>query len=326
MKIKKFIKREEGAVAIIAALAFIFISAFSGLVVDMGTAYMKASACQNAADAASYASGTLLPVKVEDNAGIQTVKNKAVEYVIKNGFNEANVVSVELEDVSAGTYNSVRVILTSDVAYSFGPIVGINGTTVNKDAKVKLEPVTSTFGAVPLGIETGRFATILTTTQGKNLVIKYGGGDGTEGFFGALDLDGVKGGGAKDFGSWLAFGYGGSLSIGTVLPVEPGNMAGPTTESFMTRYNQCTHYPGQGGCTMEHFDPDCPRVVIIIVYTLLDSKNIRVDGFAPFVLEGLNGNGEIVASKVTFQTPEGETNGVLGGSSDYGIYRARLVE
>ena len=326
INLKKLWHHEDGAVAIIAAVAFIFLAAVSGLVVDMGTAYMEASACQNAADAAAYAAGTALPVNVSDDTRVQQVKDMAMNYAQKNGFDSSCVESVELETVVDGKYYGVRVCLTTEVSYGFGPIVGINGTTITKSAKVELEPVTSSTAVVPLGIEKDRLATVISETQGTNVIIKYDGGDGTEGFYGALDLDGVKGGGAQDFASWLAFGYNGTLYIGDVLPIEPGNMADPTIDAFLTRYNQCTHYTSQGGCNAEHFDPDCPRVVILIVYTFVDSKTVKVEGFAPFVLEGVNGNGEIVASMVTFQTQEGETSGVLGGTGDYGIYRARLVE
>ncbi len=324
IKLIKIWKREDGAITVVAAIVFVAVLAFSGLVVDLGSAYMQESATQNAADAAAFAVSSILPIAVDDADKIQQATQIAAEYAQKNGI--GNVESVTLEDSVGGKYYSVRVSLTDEVSYYFGPIVGIDGTTVTKAAKVKLETVSSTTGAVPLGIETSRLDEALLETGGQDLVIKYGGGGGTEGFFGALDLDGVKGGGAQDFESWLCFGYDGVLRVGDILPVEPGNMSGPTTDAFVTRYTQCTHFPSQGGCTVEHFDPNCPRVVLIIVYTTAGNKQIQVEGFAPFVLEGLNGNGEIVASKVDLHVQSGEIGGVPGGAGDYGIYRARLVE
>ena len=324
--IKKLWKREDGAIAVVAAIVFALIVALAGLVVDLGSAYIQSSKSQNAADAAAYAVSSILPIDVNDETKIQQAADIAKDYAEKNGENANGIESVNLEDVVQGKYYSARVKLKSEISYNFGPIIGINGTTVTKSAKVKLEPVTSTTGAVPLGIQVSRYSDMLSMTQGQNLVIKYGGGGGTGGFFGALDLDGVRGGGAKDFESWLNFGYDGVLHVGDVLPVESGNMAGPTTTAFSTRYNQCTHYQSQGGCTVDHYNPDCPRVVLIIVYTLVNSKSVKVEGFAPFILEGMNGNGEIVASKINLQTQDGDTSGVVGGAGDYGIYRARLVE
>lgn len=324
--LKRFLNREDGATAVIAAVAFTLIVAICGLVIDLGSTYVEQSATQNTADAAAYAAGTLLPTPVNDESRFQQVKNTVLEYVVKNGFAPECVETVQLEDVYEGKYYGVRVKLKREVAYNFGAIFGTNSVTVNKSAKVKLEPVSSSSAVAPLGIEAGRLTLALAENQGQHLIIKYGAGDSTEGSFGALDLDGIQGGGAQDFQNWLAFGYNGVLNAGDILPVETGNMATPTYDAFMTRFNLCTHYIGQGGCNAEHFDPDCPRIVTLIVYTLADSKNIQVKGFISFVLEGINVNGEIIASKITFQANEGDTAGAIGGENDYGIYRARLVE
>ncbi len=324
--LKKVLKEENGSVVVLAAVALIIVLSVSGLVIDLGQAYVEAGNVQTAADSAALAAGMQLPVSLSDSSAIQQVQLTALEYVQKNGFDPSIVLSVELTDVYSDKYYGVKVNLSSNVPYYFGPIIGIDDTTVYKSAKTLLTPVTSTDAAVPLGIETGRLSTVLTECQGQHVIIKYGGGDGSGSFFGALDLDGVKGGGAKDFESWLAFGYGGELISGTVLPIEPGNMAGPTTSAFLTRYNQCTHFPGQGGCTIDHFENDCPRVITIIAYTMVNSSSVKVEGFIPFVLESANGYGEIVASKVTLLTNDGQAAGSLGGTGDYGIYKVRLVE
>ena len=310
----------------IAAIAFILVAIVCGIVIDVGSVYIEKSSSQNAADAAVYAASTVLPAQVGNSAEIQQVYDIALDYAAKNGFDASCVEAVELEDIFNGKYYGVRVRLKSDVPYYFGPIVGLDGTTVMKSAKVSLEPVTASSAVVPLGIDASKLSDVLATTPGTDLVIKYDGGGGTEGFYGALDLDGVQGGGARDFESWLAFGYDGVLRMGDVLPTESGNMAGATTDAFWARYNQCTHFASQGGCNEINFDINCPRVVTIIVYTLVDSNTVQVDGFVPFILKGLNGNGEIVASKITIRTNEGDTDGVLGGIGDYGIYRTRLVE
>ncbi len=326
MKLKELWHREDGSVIIVAAVAFILITIVCGIVIDVGAVYMKSSSSQNAADAAAFAASTILPAEVGNAAQIQQVKDVASAYAAKNGFDAGSIQGVELDDIFNGKYYGVRVRLTNEVPYSFGPIVGLNGTTVTKSAKVSLEPVTSSESVVPLGIESSKLSEALSATEGTDLIIKYDGGGGSEGFYGALDLDGVQGGGAKDFESWLAFGYDGILRMGDNLPTESGNMAGPTTDAFWTRYNQCTHYAGQGGCNEINFVVGCPRIVTIIVYTFIDGNTVRVEGFVPFVLKGLNGNGEIVASKITVRTSEGETDGVLGGIGDYGIYRLKLVE
>lgn len=317
---------EKGSAAVIGAVALTVMLCVSATVIDLGQAYVKSGDLQTAADSAALAAGMLLPVSTDDVQAVQRVRETALEYVQKNGFETDDVLSVDLTDVYSGRYCGVKVSLSGEIPYYFAPIVGIYSSTVSKSAKSLLKPVTSSDAAVPLGIEIGRLATVIAECQGQHLIVKYGGGGGSGGFFGALDLDGVKGGGAKDFETWLAFGYGDVLLAGAILPVEPGNMAGPTTSAFTIQYNQCTHFPEQGGCTAEHFNSECPRVVTLIVYTMIDSKNVRVDGFVPFVLESVNGNGEIVASMVTMHTQEGNTDGSLGGVGDYGIYKVRLAE
>jgi Flp pilus assembly protein TadG len=324
--LKKIFKEESGSAVVLAAVALIVVLSVSGLVIDLGQAYVEASNVQTAADSAALAAGMQLPVSLSDSCAIEQVQLTALEYVQKNGLDPSAVLSVELTDVYEGKYYGVKVNLVSNVPYYFGPIIGIDNAAVNKSAKSLLVPVTSTDAAVPLGIETGRLSTVITDCQGQHVTIKYGGGDSDGSFFGALDLDGVKGGGAKDFESWLAFGYGDDLTSGTVLPIEPGNMAGPTTSAFLVRFNQCTHFPGQGGCTVDHFQNDCPRVITIIAFTMVNSSSVKVEGFVPFVLESANGYGEVVASMVTMLTNEGQADGVLGGAGDYGIYKVRLAE
>lgn len=324
MGIGCFWRREDGASGIIMAICFTLVMALCGLVVDMGSAYAQGSRVQNAADAAALAAVQLLPIAADNPAAIQQVEARVLDYVVKNGLDGDYIEDVSLEDAVDGSYTAVRVVLCGDVAYGFGPILGINGTTVTKHAKARVEPATGTSKVVPLGIPDTSYAAMQEACGGQHVIVKYGGGGGTGGFFGALDLDGVQGGGARDFATWLAFGYDGVLRVGDVLPVESGNMAGPTTQGFLERYSQCTHFPGQGGCNAQQFDPDCPRVVTMIVYTMVGSKSVRVEGFAPFVLEGTNGKGEIVASWVTVSG--GEACESEEDAQWYGLVRNTLAE
>jgi Flp pilus assembly protein TadG len=323
---KSFYHREEGATAVIAAVAFVLILIVCGLVVDLGLAYYQGGVLQNAADAASYAAAANLPLSVTNSTGIKQIKNTAIAYCVKNGVEASQVNSVSLGDVVQGQYTSVRVRLNRNVNYLFAPIIGISGNTVSKSAKARLESVKSLRDMVPLGIEANLFAQAYAANGSKNVVVKYGAGDGSTGFFGAIDLDGVQAGGAKDFSTWLSNGYQGSLNIGDTLLVESGNMAGPTEKSFADRFARCTHFTSQGGCNATQFDPHCPRVIYLIVYTMLDSRTLRVDGFAPFILESINAQGEIRASHVTVHANDGATEALTDANFSNGIVRGRLVE
>ncbi len=72
-----------------------------------------------------------------------------------------------------------------------------------------------------------------------------------------------------------------------LYPVENGNMAGPTARSFNYRYNACTHFPGGGGCTAGQYEAHCPRLIKVPVIEYVSKNNVKIIGFAAFVLEGL---------------------------------------
>lgn len=326
MRLKKIFKNEKGSTAIIAAVAFVVVAAVCGLVVDLGTVYIHGSSMQNAADAAVYAIAPNLPLSVTDTDGIQNVQSTAETYLTRNEIDSDCIQGIELSDIVNGKYTSARVVVNDQVFYNFGPIVGVEGADVTKSAKVRLEAATSSTKMVPLGIHADQYSDAIGTNYAQDVVVKYGGGDGDTGFFGAIDLDGVKGGGAKDFASWLAFGYDGTLNIGEVLPVESGNMSGPTETAFTTRYSQCTHFPSQGGCTPEHYEAECPRVIYLIIYTMPSNKEVQIEGFVPFVLGGINSNGEITASHVDVSVNFGDSEEIDAGNIDYGLFRIRLVE
>lgn len=319
-------RSEKGMIAVIAAVSYTLIAALSGIVVDLGLAYIEGSRMQSAADSAAYSATSFLPLSTADSSKITQAKATIKEYALKNGILEENIDSIELENVVSEFYTAARVQLKKHIPYTFGKIVGLNSAYITKSAKLAIEAVSACSAMVPLGISATQYEQAIIANGAQNVVIKYGGGDGDTGFFGALDLDGVQGGGAKDFATWLTFGYDGILNIGDILPVESGNMSGSTTTAFNIRYNQCIHYPSQGGCNDHKADPDCPRVVYIIIYTVSDNKKIQIKGFAPFVLLGTNGNGEIIASHINVQINDGDSQDISSDNINYGLFRARLIE
>jgi len=325
MRIQHFFRDEEGSSGVWMAFSFSLMMALCALVVDLGSAYIQGSRLQNAADAAALAAASSLPVSVGDEQRMDLVRSTVADYTRKNGIESAWDPSVQFGDAGEDGYTSLRVTLTDDVGYLFASTFGIQGTTITRNAKASVNPATGTTNVLPLGIEIHSFSQMIDQCGGQNVVVKYGGGGGSEGFFGALDLDGVQGGGARDFSTWLAFGYDGVLRVGDVLPVESGNMAGVTYTAFLIRYCQCTHFPWQGGCNQDHFVDTCPRVVCMIAYSMVDSNTVKVEGFAPFVLMGINGDGEIVASWVRLHNSQFATE-IDESAEGFGLYKAKLVE
>ncbi|MCX7614978.1 MAG: hypothetical protein N2Z65_04410 [Clostridiales bacterium] len=209
----------------------------------------------------------------------------------------------------------------------FAKTVGINSFSFSRSAKARITPATQVNGAAPLGVEYSQLMNAISNNNTKHIYLKYGGGDGTQGSYGAIDLDGVKSGGASDFTSWLEYGYSGTLKIGDdLLPVEKGNMAGPTASSVSARYNSCTHFQGQGGCTAEHYVLDCPRVLKVLVIEKIGNSYVKIKGFAAFVLEGIGENGEVQGSYIKYFESGSISNGEYQAAQDYGMYHIGLSE
>ena len=325
-RLKRILKKEKGSVAVIAAVAFMAVSAFTGMAIDLGAVYMEGSDMQSAADAAAYSVASMLPIGAGDTATQNQAEARIIDYVQKNGYTSDTIQSIEFQDSINGKYTSVRVSMQTDVYYSFGPIVGVDGARVDKSAKVGLEAASGVTGAVPLGMPTEDFLNAMNDNGAQSVVVKYGGGGGENGAFGALDLDGSQGGGANEFRDRLAYGYPGVNYIGQVIPTENGNMAGPTNQAFTTRYNACTHYPGNGGCTPGHFVDGCPRLTYMVIYDELSKHSIQITGFAPFILVGINGNGEVIASHADISLNEGDSVPLTSTNIEFGLYRVRLME
>lgn len=325
--VKHFKHDEEGATIVIIAFAFTALSIIAALVIDIGIAYYKTAEIENAADAAALAAGQLLPVDITDTAQISIIKNKALEYAVKNGVTDLQTSDIELQNIVNGYYTKLSINIPLHMETSFARIIGVDSLDVTRNAKVEITPCEKVDGVVPLSIEKSKMETFLQSGNTTHVALKYGGGDGTVGAYGAIDLDGVKSGGANDYELWLAFGYTKELSAGEQLfPVETGNMAGPTNSALSLRYNECTHFPNSGGCTIDHYNPNCPRVVKTPVIEYDSNHYVRIRGFAAFIIEPLSSSGYVYGSfiKLVVSGEESETVNV-GDALDFGLYNLRLT-
>jgi Flp pilus assembly protein TadG len=321
--LKKIHRSEEGAVAVIAAVAFTAMIMLTGVVIDLGRSYAEASALQADADVIAYSASVLLPVKVGDSDKMNEVTSKALEYAVKNGRLAESVQQVELGGEVGEMYTSVKVTLKSNIKYIFGQLLGITEKDLSREATVQIQSVIASSDMVPLGISTENLLNTLALNGAQDVVLKYTTGD--LGFFGALNLSGMKGGGANTYSQWLEYGYEGVIAVGDILSTEPGNMTGPTETSFAARFDSCTHFPGDGGCTTEHFITDCPRVTFLIVYDRISTTSVLVTGFRPFILTGLNELGEITASVIDVKRNTGESVPIDGTNINFGLFKPRLI-
>lgn len=321
------LKKHKGSTMIIVAMALTVLLMMAAIVFDLGICYYETSSLQNAVDAAALAAGMKLPVDTENSEGIDNLKQTALEYLQKNGVS-GNSVNVEPDGLINNKYTTVKVSATTNVQTSFAKIINVNQISITRSAAAQISPSIESTGIVPLSIDSTYMKNAIATGQTSHITLKFGATSGVQGSFGALDLDGSTGGGANDYDCNLLYGYSGDIFVGTTLDVEPGNMSGPTFSSFWSRYDSCTHFSGYGGCTIDHYVKDCPRVVMVPVVQYIDSKSVTICGFAAFVLEAGTGNGTestVTGSIVNVVKANGKYDtGGFGGSDDYGVYTVHL--
>jgi len=327
--IGKFCKNERGSLPVVMAIAMTALLSFAALVVDLGAAYVRTAVVQTAADAAVMAAGMSLPVKTADTAKQAQMKATVADYLEKNGVSMSADVNIYFAEKSDGKYFRIGVDVPAKTDTTFARVMGIDELTFTRSAEARAIPCISLSDVVPLSVQDSALKNIIASGETQHVVLKYGKktGEVVQGAFGAIDLDGVQGGGANDYCTWLANGYSGELGIGTVLPVESGNMAGPTLTGIRARYNSCTHYAAEGGCTKDHYVPGCPRVMKVPVVVYTTSKQVKIVGFAAFVLEDYTtyaSQGYVVGTYVDMVNVGSVSGDLTGTAEDFGVYSLTL--
>jgi len=290
---------------------------------------VKASGTQAAADAAVMAAGLMLPVSQTDTARQAEITKTAEDYLEKNGAVLTDDVTITFGNLVNGMYHSIDVSLPAVSETSFARIFGVTSIAFTREAEGRTIPCTSLSDLVPLSVREDVLEALIASGNTSHVVLKYGKNteEVVQGAFGAIDLDGVKGGGANDYCTWLSNGYSGQLTVGTVLPVEPGHMCGPTLAGVSARYNACTHFQSDGGCTAEHYVANCPRVMKVPVVVYLSSQYVEIVGFAAFVLEDYTTyatEGYVVGTYVDMVNMGSVGGDITGTADSFGVYNLTL--
>jgi hypothetical protein len=327
-KIIRKLKEEEGASAVIIALTFTALLLVAALVIDYGMAQYRTGEMQNASDAASLAAARYLPVPVTDTAKILLAKDIAIEYAQKNGFSELTYEHIVLSDMVNDQYTSIQVTLNLQEKTHFSSVLGFEYFTLTRSAVAKVAPCETITGAVPFAVKQSVIETHIENGYTTGIALKFGGGSGTTGDFGVIDLDGVNGGGANDIERWILDGYFPPITAGEDLyRVETGNMAEPIDAAVNDRYHACTHYPENGGCNKDLFDAECSRILKIPIVNFVDSKQLIITGFAAFILEPTTEYGYVYGSLIELTIPGiASVNIGSGTPGDYGLYATILTE
>lgn len=326
----KFLKDERGSNIVIMALAITAVLILAAFVVDLGAAYVKTAEVQTAADAAVMAAGMQLPVAVSDTTKQSAMTATVLEYLNKNGITDTAEVNIYFSQVQGNLYMRIGVDVPAVSTTEFSKIIGVNQVTFTRSAEARSLASTSLSDLVPLSAREDVLNSLIVSGSTQHVILKYGKNteeDVEQGAFGGIDLDGVKGGGANDYCNWLANGYQGQLTVGMELPIEGGNMAGPTLSGLTARYNACTHYQSDGGCNDSHYVSDCSRVMKVPVVKYIDSQLVKVVGFAAFIIEDYStysSQGYVIGTYVDMVNIGAATGDITGSAKNYGVYSLTL--
>lgn len=294
---------QKGSAFIIFGISAVVLIAFVSLVTDIGMMALHKAKLTNAVDAAALAGAQELIYKV------YPPEARAEEYLYKNNYLNDSI-RIKIEDDNS----ALRVSASYVVKFWLARVLGYNSKSVSATAKGKVLPVIAiNSGARPFAIENQELQ------FGVQYTLKEGGGDGTTGNYGAIELGGS---GAKVYYNNIVNGYNGRLMVGDYIDTEPGNMSGPTESGIEQLINQCNHNPR---CTFDHFVPSCPRVITVIIVDSLDvngRSTVQIKGFASFFLEGVSGNGDEVIGRFIKTVTSGEVGET---QEDYGLYGVKLM-
>lgn len=299
---------------ILVAAGMVAFTGLMAMVTDIGLLALNKQRLVNAVDAAALAGVHELPVSPGQ------AKVMAVNYALQNG---ANPLEPVVGEYLGATNTKLTVSATRKVDFIFARVLGIYSGTVGATAAAGLSGIRALRGAAPLAIpdQPFEFGVYYTLKLASNSDVPSPLGPGT---FGALSLGGT---GATTYENNLKYGYAGELQVGDVINTETGNISNPTTRAIDYRLAQCHHIPA---CTSTHFDPACPRILLIPVYmenveTNGQIKNITISGFAAFLVDGAIGQGHdnYINGSFIRLVVDGETS---SNQINYGLEGAKLIK
>ncbi|MGE5605094.1 MAG: pilus assembly protein TadG-related protein [Bacteroidota bacterium] len=294
------IRSERGAVMVIAAILMVTLMASIAIVIDAGQLFLTKKRLQNAADASALA-GCFVLVNKQDPVQADA---ESLKYLTANIFGEYQYTPVA--DLGKNTF---QVNISQKVKHFFAPIIGIDNSTVSATATAGGNTVISITGVVPLGVVRQQFE------FNKPYTLKYGGGEGYNGNYGALALGGS---GGSNYRSNLMYGYKNKIRLGDIVTAEPGNMAGPTSQGVNYRISL-------DNSSISNLAPNSPRVVIVPVIDRLvgDGSNASamVVSFAAFYLESTDGNGGVTGSFLNWAV-----SGEVGEGPSFGVVSPTLIK
>ena len=340
--------REEGQTLVLFALGLIAFMGLVGLSIDVGRLVYMRTDLQKTADAAAFAGSQELPSS-------STAIAIANDYVTQNnGSASANVTVF----TTHGTNDSITVVASRDVGFSFMRALGFTSHEVSARATVRVGTYKGGAGLLPFGLvandgsdpDDESNSTLLHNgcfshmdgdmpvfDQNTTCTLKYGAGTNTGGDFGALGLDGT---GADIYRDTIVNGTTSTFRKGDQVIPETGNMNGPTHQGIDDRLASARPAKCQGDTEGEILSvndddtvtilPGCeshPRIAIIPVVDQIDNPEpTTILGFAYVFITELSGGGGHSQLKVKFVSFMNEIPGGVYEGWDGGAQAVFLVE
>lgn len=212
---------ERGATSAILALFLASALGFAALVIDIGNAWQERRNLVTATDAAALEAGQEYAL---GNNGCGGSNARVVA-------NNPDAISSTCTPVLPTSTSPGRVTVEADaeVDFFFGPILGLDGTSVSSSTTVNWDEAATVDGGLrPFGLCVDYLASIGAEPVG-TFVIEYGKddqpdacGEDAPGNWGTLDFDGGSNSN-NDTRDWVENGYDGSVSIGDMIEGDTGN-------------------------------------------------------------------------------------------------------
>ncbi len=309
MSMEEIERRGEGGQALIlAVLVMAVLLGFTAMAIDVGLLFENRRHLQNSADAMALAGVQELPVDP------LAAKQKAKDWAANNGIAPAEIKSIEVRTKSFPN-DTLAVELTQNFNWIFARALGKTSSSVSSRAVART-------GSLLGGHQTMPWALLMGDTPcldpagnplyGISCSVKVGAGSSAiDGWYGALDFDGI-GGGSAEYESNIVDGTTDTAYCIVGSPMPPcqsstitaldGNKTGGTDQGITTRelVPQCdangngkddfteVFLPNVGVPPYFVVCPDSPWLIIIpiVSYDSIPVKNVTIQGWALAYLEG----------------------------------------
>jgi hypothetical protein len=308
---QNMLNNNRGSVIVVLALGMTVLLAGTALVTDIGQNYVIQGRLSVAADAAALAGGTKF------SSGSDAVTQTVLAVAEKNGV-PADQVIVEVDDDVKG----VTVKARAPMKLFFARLFGAQGGIMEQRARVAMTRPIAFFNVFPLGLDES-----IKLEYNKKLDL-YGQDLLGSGNWGALQfkLDGQYQTGSSILKENLKHGFPGLVTIGDIAQTESGAMTGPVNDAVKYRIGLAPT------CTVDTFQSDCPRVLIMPIYAeIMDNNQNKTDkvdivNFAAFYVDSIVGSGSKTEIWGYFIRPHVQAAASVEGESDYGLTSIKLVQ